>query len=145
MTKRPCPPDTLFAATIRKQNSTREKSWRNLPGANQGRRQRDGFLFEIPMGRRHALILLMLIAAAATAARTISPSFAQTAPLPSDRCQQLNRQIDEAASSGTRNRPLQAARNLQRRGSRLCSVGRKTQGIRSLGRALRLLGAKSRN
>lgn len=96
------------------------------------------------MARRHAFIVLMLIATG-SAAHAISPSFAQTAPLPSDRCLQLSRQVDDAASGATRNRPLQAARNLQKRGSRLCSAGRRTQGMRSLGHALRLLGVKSRN
>lgn len=93
------------------------------------------------MGRYAAFFFLVLIAATSIAG-TANSTVARTVVTPAERCVRLNRQIDAAMSGDTSNKPVHAARNLQKRGVRLCNSGKRAQGSRSLARALRLLGVK---
>ena len=58
----------------------------------------------------------------------------------SERCIDLNRQVDEALETHAAATQVTAAKALQRKGNRFCANKKQAQGIRMLANALKLLG-----
>ncbi|TIO91031.1 MAG: hypothetical protein E5X98_02130, partial [Mesorhizobium sp.] len=57
-----------------------------------------------------------------------------------ERCTNLNRQVDEALETHAAATQVTAAKALQRKGNRFCAAKKQAQGIRMLANALKLLG-----
>ena len=95
-----------------------------------------------------ALLSMSLITAAAgtsTPAKVATPAkaaaTAKAAPLTrTERCTDLNRQVDEALETHAAATQVTAAKALQRKGNRFCAAKKQAQGIRMLANALKLLG-----
>ncbi|MDG4879213.1 hypothetical protein P9273_29475 [Mesorhizobium sp. WSM4935] len=65
---------------------------------------------------------------------------AKVATTRTERCAALNRQVDEALGGHAAATQVTAAKALQRKGNRFCSAKKEAQGIRTLAKALKLLG-----
>ena len=95
-----------------------------------------------------ALLSMSLITAAAgtsTPAKVATSAkvaaTAKVAPLTrTERCTDLNRQVDEALETHAAATQVTAAKALQRKGNRFCANKKQAQGIRMLANALKLLG-----
>lgn len=96
-----------------------------------------------------ALLSMSLITAAAgtsTPAKATTPAkvavAAKVAPplTRTERCTDLNRQVDEALETHAAATQVTAAKALQRKGNRFCAAKKQAQGIRMLANALKLLG-----
>lgn len=94
---------------------------------------------QIAAGRVAVAFIAILIAAAPV------QSEADNILTPAERCSRLSRQVDEAISAHPPGSRVTAARALQKRGQLQCSQKKRAQGIRTLAKALKLLGAKPVN
>ncbi|RRH94836.1 hypothetical protein EH240_26500 [Mesorhizobium tamadayense] len=65
---------------------------------------------------------------------------AKVATTRTERCANLNRQVDEALKTHAAATQVAAAKALQRKGNRFCAKKKEAQGIRMLANALKLLG-----
>ncbi|MER8432826.1 hypothetical protein [Mesorhizobium caraganae] len=82
-----------------------------------------------------ALFSISLVTAA------VAASSAKVTPITrSERCIDLNRQVDEALETHAAATQVTAAKALQRKGNRFCANKKQAQGIRMLANALKLLG-----
>jgi FKBP-type peptidyl-prolyl cis-trans isomerase len=82
-----------------------------------------------------ALFSISLVTAA------VAASSAKVTPTTrSERCIDLNRQVDEALETHAAATQVTAAKALQRKGNRFCANKKQAQGIRMLANALKLLG-----
>lgn len=82
-----------------------------------------------------ALLSISLVTAA------VAASSAKVTPTTrSERCIDLNRQVDEALETHAAATQVTAAKALQRKGNRFCANKKQAQGIRMLANALKLLG-----
>jgi len=79
---------------------------------------------------------------AALIAASSAPSLAKVTITPAERCSRLSRQVDEAIEAKAADKQVAAARELQKKGVRLCAENKRAQGIRDLAKALKLLGVK---
>ena len=72
---------------------------------------------------------------------SVAASSAKVTPITrSERCIDLNRQVDEALETHAAATQVTAAKALQRKGNRFCANKKQAQGIRMLANALKLLG-----
>jgi hypothetical protein len=72
---------------------------------------------------------------------SVAASSAKVTPTTrSERCIDLNRQVDEALETHAAATQVTAAKALQRKGNRFCANKKQAQGIRMLANALKLLG-----
>ena len=72
---------------------------------------------------------------------SVAASSAKVTPITrSERCIDLNRQVDEALETHAAATQVTAAKALQRKGNRFCTNKKQAQGIRMLANALKLLG-----
>ncbi|ESW66595.1 hypothetical protein X769_07135 [Mesorhizobium sp. LSJC268A00] len=82
-----------------------------------------------------ALLSIPLVTAA------VGATTAKVTPITrSERCIDLNRQVDEALETHAAATQVTAAKALQRKGNRFCANKKQAQGIRMLANALKLLG-----
>jgi hypothetical protein len=82
-----------------------------------------------------ALLSISLVTAA------VAASSVKVTPITrSERCIDLNRQVDEALETHAAATQVTAAKALQRKGNRFCANKKQAQGIRMLANALKLLG-----
>jgi hypothetical protein len=95
------------------------------------------FMRHINAGYVTAAFIAVLAAAAAP-----PPSRAETILTPAERCTRLSQQVTEVIRTHAPGARVNAARALQKRGDHLCSQKKRAQGIRSLAKALKQLGAK---
>lgn len=87
-------------------------------------------------------MILPLLIATAGAARSDAEAVAHKVPVTrSERCSRLSREVDEAMEKHAKAMQAAEARALQKKADRLCAVGKQAQGIRTLAKALKALGA----
>ncbi|MDW6021259.1 hypothetical protein SAZ10_05710 [Mesorhizobium sp. BAC0120] len=79
---------------------------------------------------------------AALIAASSAPSLTKDLITPAERCSRLSRQVDDAIKAKAADKQVAAVSVLQKRGVRLCAQDKRAQGIRSLAKALKLLGVK---
>ena len=82
-----------------------------------------------------ALLSISLVTAAVAASNAKVTPTTRT-----ERCSDLNRQVDEALETHAAATQVTAAKALQRKGNRYCAAKKQAQGIRMLANALKLLG-----
>jgi hypothetical protein len=93
-----------------------------------------------PMRRVLIVCAVGIVTSALTATASV-PSGAKVTLTPAERCGRLSHQVDQAIN-GTAARQVAEARTLQKRAIRFCARKKTAQGIRTLAKALKLLGVE---
>ncbi|MDX8480653.1 hypothetical protein RFN28_19600 [Mesorhizobium sp. VK24D] len=90
--------------------------------------------------QRFSITLISALLGISLVTGPVEAGGAKVATTRAERCANLSRQVDEALETHAAATQVTAAKALQRKGNRFCANKKEAQGIRTLAKALKLLG-----